>query len=64
MAIRLMTTWTIVNVAKLIPKIMMHPPRWKLSKDYAAARRISTCIARGAGNAGMCVNEDTSTKVV
>ena len=64
MPIRLMITWTITNVAKLIPSIMMRPLRWKLSKGYDAARKISTCFARGAGNAGMCVNEDTSTKVV
>jgi hypothetical protein len=43
---------------------MMRPPRWKLSKGYDAAQQISTRIACGAGNADMCVNEDTSTKVV
>jgi hypothetical protein len=40
------------------------PLRWKPSKDYDAAWKISTRIARRAGNAGMCVNDDTSTKVV
>jgi hypothetical protein len=59
-----MITWTIVNVAKLIPSIMMRPLRWKLSKGYAAARRISTRITCRLGKAGMCVSEDTSTKVV
>jgi hypothetical protein len=43
---------------------MMRPLRWKLSKGYDAAQKNSTRIARGVGNAGMCVNEDTSTKVV
>jgi len=53
-----MTTWTIVNVAKLIPNIMMRPLRWKLFRGYDAARRISTRIACDVGKAGMCVNED------
>jgi hypothetical protein len=38
---------------------MMRPLRWKLSKGYDAAGKISTRIACRAGNAGMCVNEDT-----
>jgi len=57
MANRLMITWTIVNVDKLIPSIMMRPLVWKLSGGYDAARRISTRITRGSSNAGMCVNE-------
>jgi hypothetical protein len=52
-----MITWTIVNVAKLIPSIMMRSLRWKLSKGYDAAWRISTRITRGIGNAGMCLNK-------
>jgi hypothetical protein len=43
---------------------MMRPLRWKPSKGYDVAGKISTRIARGVGNAGMCVNEATSTKVV
>ena len=53
MAIRLMITWTIVNVAKLIPSIMMRPLRWKPSKGYDASRKISTRITCGFGKAGM-----------
>jgi hypothetical protein len=57
MAIRLMITWTSTNVATLIPSIMMRPLHWNPSKRYDAARRNSTCFARGSGKAGMFVNE-------
>jgi hypothetical protein len=61
MAIRLMITWTVTNVAILIPSIMMRPLVGKPPKGYDAARKIST---RDRGNTGMYMKEGASTKIV
>src|SRR6266853_6647696 len=52
-AITLMITCTIVNVARLIPRIMTRPPFTNRGRWYDQRQQIATCSGCAGGNSGM-----------